>query len=319
MTEKQRVGFVTAGDLSRYMPSKKNPLYTHDDQAAVDDLTAHGWEVAPVVWGTPPEQLRRGGFALLVVRSPWDYMDSDLTRTSFLAWITLLAAAGLTVVNDITLMLWSLDKHYLGDLAEVGATVVPTVFLGPDQPCNLAEWVAERGPLVVKPAIAAAAKDAHRIMTPAAAANLDFAALRSGRTFLIQPYLPEIVSTGEWSLVMIDGVFSHAVWKRPALGNWLVQDELGGSVESAVPPDSVLAAAEHTWSLLPAAFGLRERARYVAPLYGRIDVILTAKGPLTSELELVEPELFFLKRAATGNQPDHEALRRFREGLLRYV
>jgi hypothetical protein len=40
---------------------------------------------------------------------------------------------------------------------------------------------------------------------------------------LVQPFLPEIQSTGELSLLFFDGTFSHAVCKRPKAGDYRVQ------------------------------------------------------------------------------------------------
>jgi hypothetical protein len=137
---------------------------------------------------------------------------------------------------------------------------------------------------------------------------------------MVQPFLPEVREQGEWSLVFIDGVYSHAVHKRPAAGNWLVQDELGGSVESAVPPGGVREAAIDTFERIAPALEKRGGADHAlaAPLlYGRVDVIPTGSGPLVSELELIEPELFFLQRTASGPLPLQRAIDAFCAGVER--
>ncbi len=41
-----------------------------------------------------------------------------------------------------------------------------------------------------------------------------FDALVGERDMLVQPFLPEIVSDGEWSLLFFGGEYSHAVRKR---------------------------------------------------------------------------------------------------------
>ena len=214
-------------------------------------------------------------------------------------------------------MAWSLDKHYLADLAAVGVPIVPTDFVPADSGIDLAARVASLGPLVVKPAISAAAKDTFRLMTEADAAALDFAALNHGRSFLIQPFLPEIMTAGEWSLVYLDGEYSHAVWKTPAKGHWLVQDELGGSVASGEPSAPVKVLADLAVARLSDAFARQHSQGYEMPLYGRVDVIVSGGKALIGELELVEPELFFLTRSATGNVANERALGLFRRGLGR--
>ncbi len=49
--------------------------------------------------------------------------------------------------------------------------------------------------------------------------------------YLVQPFQPEIQTEGEWSLIFIDGEYSHAVLKRPAAGDYRVQNDFGGSAE----------------------------------------------------------------------------------------
>ena len=61
---------------------------------------------------------------------------------------------------------------------------------------------------------------------------------------LIQPYVPA-VAAGEVSLVLFDGVLSHAVRKLPAGGDFRVQQEHGGTVvaHAATAAERTLAAA----------------------------------------------------------------------------
>src|SRR5690606_11631898 len=46
--------------------------------------------------------------------------------------------------------------------------------------------------------------------------------------WLIQPYLPEITTQGELSLIFFNGIFSHAVQKKPKAGDFRVQRQFGG-------------------------------------------------------------------------------------------
>jgi glutathione synthase/RimK-type ligase-like ATP-grasp enzyme len=151
----------------------------------------------------------------------------------------------------------------------------------------------------MKPLISASAHDT-RLVT---AATLDEAvgALESGairRPVLIQPFVEEIRTRGEWSLIFIDPEITHAVLKRPASGEFRVQPRLGGTVETAVPPDEARAVARAALAALP-----------VPPLYARIDGVETAAGFRIMEVEVNEPGLFF------PHAP--EAARRFAEALLR--
>jgi glutathione synthase/RimK-type ligase-like ATP-grasp enzyme len=319
-----RVGFITCSDLSRYFVSDKNPLFTHDDQVAADFLNSHGVSVTPVVWGSPVD-LIKSNYDLLIVRSPWDYMDSEEKRIGFFNWLRELDSAGVRLLNSFPVLQWNLDKHYLRDLEEVGIATVPTTFLEPGDPSKLIDNAFARlGRIVVKPCIAAAANDAYLIekADELAAFQTQFATIRGERAFMIQPFIEEIRSAGEWSLVFLNGEYSHAVLKLPKPGNWLVQDELGGSVQSAEPPMEVREFAEQAYSKL--AHLLRARFSEASTLlYARVDVLgMRASSRLEKidptslkigEVELVEPELFFLDRMT--NEANKCALQRFLAGI----
>lgn len=310
-----KIGFVTCSDLGRYFPAGEAPLFTHDDKAAVDALHARGHVVEPVVWGRPVEALEAEGWDLLVIRSPWDYMDSADKRAGFTAWLAALATSHLRVENPPDLLAWNLDKRYLADLERAGVAVVPSLFVGLAERAelDLEALVGAIGALVIKPCVSAAAQDTFRIDTPAEARQFDLGVVGPDRDLLIQPFLPVIESAGEWSCVFIDGRMTHAVLKKPKPGSWFVQDELGGSVASGDPPAEVRALALRASARLPEAYPGELSG---PPLYARVDVI-PVDPPLVGELELIEPELFFLARIPEGSRPHDETLEAFIDALER--
>ena len=56
----------------------------------------------------------------------------------------------------------------------------------------------------------------------------------------MQPYLKGVETQGEWSLIFLNGEYSHALLKKPKPGSWFVQDELGGSVAWINPPKEII-------------------------------------------------------------------------------
>jgi hypothetical protein len=81
----------------------------------------------------------------------------------------------------------------------------------------------------MKPEFGASAHDT-RLVTDRTVAEVT-AALETGeirRPVMIQPFVEEIQSRGEWSLVFIDSAFTHAVLKRPATGDFRMQPRLDG-------------------------------------------------------------------------------------------
>jgi glutathione synthase/RimK-type ligase-like ATP-grasp enzyme len=241
--------------------------------------------VTPVVWDAAepgPESL--AGFDAVVIRSTWDRRLTD-----FLAWVQKAEAAGARIFNSPRLIRWNSRKSYLAELCARGVRIVPT--FEPAREASAAEITARAcaegwTELIVKPAVSAGAEGAGRVAAGDVAA-VD-RALRSARAhnseegILIQPYLREVETGGELSLLFFGGVFSHAVIKRPGPGDFRVQEHLGGSTEPATVSSESIAEAREIIARAPEL-----------PLYARVDVIPSAGGHLLlGELELIEPFLF---------------------------
>ncbi len=322
--DKLRDYFPTAGEPD-FLPTE--PPFCPDDQILVNALRQRGHAVVPVLWGTDPGALR---LDRLVVRSPWDYMDSAASRQRFLSWLLALDESSLAVHNPAKILLWLLDKHYLADLENAGIPIVPTRFVEAGERFDLTSWMRERRSgqtgarfdlpsrkrerrsgeivahasgsdrVIVKPMMSAAGKGLVLVEDPHAF-QAEFERLCQDEAYLVQPMLPEIQTHGEWSLIYLDGRYSHGVHKRPAPGKILCQAEQGGSLDFADAPAEVRRVAEVAVARLPAAWSRRHADPIAFPLlYLRVDLIETSAGPLVSECEGVEPELFF--RARPGSE-----------------
>ena len=92
---------------------------------------------------------------------------------------------------------------------------------------------------------------------------------------------------GELSVIFIDGRLTHAVRKVPAPGDYRVQNDFGGSDELITLSDREIALARRCMAAV-------EPNGQGPLLYGRVDFLFDGDGGLRlSELELVEPSLFF--------------------------
>lgn len=274
------------------------PGISESDRLVQRALETRGATVEARAWNAPGAEW--DGFDAIVLRSNWDY---HFEPDAFLAWLDRLERVGARVVNPPALVRWNLSKTYLLELARAGVPTVATVILEEETRMGLEAVMAARGwsRVVMKPVISASAHDTRLV----SAATMDeaAAALRSGairRPVLVQPFIEEIQTRGEWSLVFIEARPTHAVLKRPAPGEFRVQPRLGGTVETREPPDGVQAVACAALAALP-----------VSPLYARIDGVETAAGFQVMEIEVNEPGLFFLHAPA--------AAARFAEALLRRV
>jgi glutathione synthase/RimK-type ligase-like ATP-grasp enzyme len=272
------------------------PDISDSDRLVQRALEARGATVEARAWNAPGADW--DGFDAIVLRSNWDY---HFEPDAFLGWLDRLERARARVWNPPALVRWNLTKAYLLDLARAGVPTVATVILEDESRAGLEAVMAARGwsRVVMKPVISASAHDTRLV----SAATMDeaVAALRSGairRPVLVQPFVEEIQSRGEWSLVFIETEMTHAVLKRPAAGEFRVQPRLGGTVETPEPPARVRAVALAALAALP-----------VPPLYARIDGVEAAAGFQIMEVEVNEPGLFF------PHAPD--AAVRFAEALLR--
>lgn len=300
-----KIGFVTcdATKLAYYFPTLAEPFFipleppfTPDDQIAVNDLRKNGYHISPVVWGGPISKLKN--FQLIIVRSPWDYMDNDENKSKFMDWIKRLEQSGILVVNPSHFMQWLLDKHYLRDLDEQGVHTIPTHYLEPHSRLDLKHTLAEKGGFILKPCISAAGIGLMHIQSMDDALHYqEEIDIRLKHTaYMLQDFIPEIKNKGEWSLVFLGGRYSHAVHKKPGENSIFVHAERGGSLSfSESPPKAVIEFAHHTYQKILPAF-LQTTSMTLDPqliLYLRLDIIETEKGPLLIECEGVEPELFF--------------------------
>lgn len=253
------------------------PGLAADDRLAADALRARGAAVMAAAWDDA--SVDWAAFDAVVLRSCWDY---HLRPAEFLRWIDRLEAAGARLWNPAPVVRWNAHKGYLLDLADAGWPIVPTALLRRGDRTDLADLLRERRwhDAVLKPAIGASAWGARRISADATDAQ-DLEPWRAGHDLLVQPFMTEIAASGEWSLMFIGGAFSHAVRKRPGGGDFRVQYELGGSLEPLAPPDPALALAGDILAAAPGAW-----------IYARVDMVLTDRGFLLMELELLEPSLF---------------------------
>jgi hypothetical protein len=253
---------------------------TPDDRLAVAALTERGARVTAAVWSDPSVEWT--AFDSIVVRSTWDYHRH---AQQFRDWIEALEVADARVWNPPAVLRWNMEKTYLRDLERAGVPVVPTAWLSRGSAADFGALLEERSwrDAVVKPVISAGANRTWRIahaIAPETQAQLA-ESLELGDV-MVQPFVPEIQTNGEWSLMFIDGEFSHAVRKTPTEGDFRVQAGFGGRSDTETPDCAVLNAARRVLDAAPAPW-----------LYVRVDGIETESGFVLLELEMLEPALFF--------------------------
>ena len=202
-------------------------------------------------------------------------------------------AARLPLANPASVLAWNSDKRYLQRFGERGVAVPPTLWAGGDVQRQVDElFAAGASELIVKPTVSGGAWRTQRLRRGDMLADMPNASM-------VQPYLPSIESAGETSLLFFDGRFSHAVNKRPQMGEFRIQVQYGGSysrLES--PPEGALTLAMQALAAVDEPL-----------LYARIDTVPGPDGRwLLMEAELIEPD-FYLGTAPEAGVAFAQAVR----------
>lgn len=260
-----------------------------EDRLLAEALGRRGVEARRVPWRQPGAAW--GNYAMVLVRSTWDYID-DLE--GFQEALQDIERAGCRLVNPLKTIRWNLDKRYLATLQAAGLPVVPTIFVkpgqgGPDQrelgqeaTAAMADLGRAQDGCVVKPAVGVGGFGVKRLPDGRALAQ-ELAAGTSNGPLLVQPFLESIASEGEWSFVFGGGRFLYAALKTPKAGDFRVQVMYGASTVEQRPAAADLAAAEACLKALPVEVDL-----------ARIDMARLPDGNLgLMEAELIEPQLYF--------------------------
>jgi glutathione synthase/RimK-type ligase-like ATP-grasp enzyme len=267
--QQRTIGFLTSGNHRNL---------TKDDLILAAALERRATCVRPVVWTeAAPDSL---ACDLLLVRSVWDY---HLRPQDFTRWIDEVSST-MPVLNPPEMIRWNMDKRYLREIERAGFRVPKTVFLDEGTHADLAKVMHSGGfgEAVVKPTISASAYETRRIKQATRQQNEWLNAMLTTRPMMVQEFIPEIQSSGEWSLIFASMEFTHAAHKVPKTGDFRVQEEHGGLHKRGNPPKQALAMAQEI---------LQRFAPEAA--YCRVDLVMRGEHAILMELELIEPLLHF--------------------------
>lgn len=262
------IGFITCTEHENFFP---------EDRLAVAALASRGLKVRPIVWDSAMVDLR--GLSMIVVRTPWNYVEAS---DRFLTWFDAVSGAGIPVWNPPELIKWNFDKHYLLELASKGVSVVPSEIVELSALESFDKYAARFGSrkIVAKPVVSAAARNTHVVSSDA-----ELRAISSDEKIILQPFVEEIQTEGEWSLLFFNGEFSHSLVKCPARGDFRVQEMYKGTWEYRDADAVLLGEAKKIVAAIPGQW-----------LYARVDGVRRKGRFELMELELFEPQLFFGKR-----------------------
>ena len=278
------IGLATSAD---------DPAITASDRLYAEALERRGCRVTGAPWDGPRDAF--AGADAVVLRSTWGYFRA---LDDFKAWTEAMAAAT-RLFNSIELVRWNLRKDYVEKLAAAGVRV-PRSFVVPCDVSAIGRVFDETGwaQAVVKPASGASGHSVELLQRTTLAgqvAGLADEARQAG--VVVQEFLPEIAE-GELSLVYFDGVFSHAIRKRPPPGEFRTNSRYKPTRSAEAPPPDVTHQGAACLATLPEI-----------PLYARVDGVVRDGVLIVIEVEVLEPAL-----ALDVDPPSAE---RFAEATLR--
>ncbi|SFA60563.1 glutathione synthetase, ATP-grasp domain [Pedobacter suwonensis] len=267
-----------------------------EDDKLLNFLKEKGLTIDLVIWNNP--HINWEDYQVAILKSPWDYFD---LIEDFYTWLDLLATKKVKLLNPINVVRWNSDKRYLKEIEAAGLKIIPSIFINKQNRVSLKHFFDEfnTDKLIVKPCISGGAKNTFKVtIDHVEAVNHQLNHLLQEEDFIIQPFLPEILESGEWSFIFFNGTYSHSLIKKAKPGDFRVQPAHGGSVHPQNPDHDLIAMAQQYVDLFAKNC-----------LYARVDGTFVNGEFLLMELELIEPFLF-LNTAPENYDRYYEALKK---------
>jgi hypothetical protein len=270
-----------------------------DADLAFAPMSELGWQCEWLPWKTTG--VNWNASQAVYIAAPWDYPQDPAW---FLQVLGEIDASTAVLVNDLSLVQWSIAKTYLRDMETRGAAIVPSLWFDAwNDQSGIDECFDVFGEkIIAKPVVSTNATDTFLLTRPIARntralLQKTFAA----RAFVVQPFIEGIRSEGEFSLFYFGDKFSHAIQKVPKRRDFRVQEEHGATIVAIDPEPALRDTADYVMSLINPL-----------PVYCRCDFVRDAEGRfLVMELEMIEPSMYLRMHA--------DAPRRFAKAFDDYV
>lgn len=254
-------------------------FYTYDE-LLVEPFKDLGWAVEFISWKA--KNVNWKDYNAVIVRSTWDYQNSPEEFLQVLEEIN----SKTHLENNLEIIKWNMDKTYLRDLEEKGVKIVPSMWRNSFEVDEISMFFNEldTNELIIKPIISANADNTFRINKDDFKSQLSTLNSKfSSRPFMVQPFMKNIITEGEYSLFYFGGKYSHAILKTPKQNDFRVQEEHGGKIQLVQSEEDLKKEAEKILKVIEQDL-----------LYARIDFVRTDKNDFAlMELELIEPSLYF--------------------------
>lgn len=289
MQQDSKIAFITDKKHASQYEDPKN-----ENGQLMTYLRERGFQPSYQIWDN--ENIDWTSFDALIIKTTWDYHRRIV---EFNAWLNKLEKAGVYVLNSIETIRWNSDKIYLKELEEKGVKTAQTIWLEKGDSFDIDKLFAklDTEKIIIKPRVSASANHTYALTKEEAIKKkTEIERLLSTENLMAQPFLKEIQTQGEWSLMFFNGVYSHSIMKIPKENDFKVQ---GGSRKKVEASKEVVETARNIVDNF--AKGC---------LYTRVDGLKIDGKFVLMELELIEPHLF-LNESENGFELYHQGLVHF--------
>ncbi len=260
---------------------KGKPGFSEDDAIVIPALQKIGIAVEAKPWN--PDDLAWHSFDAVILRSCWDY---HLNPAGFIDWLDKIEMLGCKVLNPVNIVKWNHHKGYLRELEDGKIKIPGTLFLQRGMTASLPAMFAAHSwqKAVIKPAISASGY--LTMLTDVQTCGRDEQILNAqlqNRDMIVQEFMEEIKTGGEYSLIFFNRVFSHAVLKKVSGNEFRVQSAYNGTARPVKIQPNILEEVENIVHAVPGKL-----------LYARVDGVISKDRFILMELELIEPTLYLM-------------------------
>lgn len=255
------------------------PELLESDQKLIPLFKKYNITAKAVIWDD--ESIDWTAFDYLLFRNTWDYYQKE---AAFNDWLQKIESLGIKTLNPIATIKKNKHKFYLKEQENKGVLILPTIFLEKNSNKNIDDILPKNWQkIVIKPAFSAGSYLTKLVdRSELDSIQDEFQEHFITKDFLLQEFRPEIKELGETSIIFFNGIFSHAINKKPTEGDFRVQIQYGGKYTLLEPNIELINQAKQVLEQIPQKL-----------LYARIDGIVKENQLHLMEIELIEPDLYF--------------------------
>ena len=261
------------------LTSVRVPELLDYDKKLVLELMKLGINAEPVIWETEADKLTEFDSALF--RTTWGYHEKSIKFIKFLDFIDKIK---IPVFNPTSIIRENLHKFYLNELIKYELPTIDTIFVEKNSGRKLKEHIGNKywNQFIIKPAISAGSYETHLLsLNDWNKTDEIYSNMNETSDLLIQRFIPEIQTIGEWSTIFFNPEYHYTINKVPKSGDYRVQTTFDGVYTKRIPPLDVLETSHKAASIY-----------FDKCLYIRVDGVISEDQFKIMEIEMIEPDLY---------------------------